>query len=79
MTEELSSGKQAYKIWRNPTHPGEPVKYMGEFYPPSGRDRFMACDLKELGFEPGHYTVLAPPDRPYPNLFSKWWKVRVPV
>jgi hypothetical protein len=38
----------------------------------------MACDLKQLGFESGHYTVLAPSDRPYPNLFSKWWKVVIP-
>jgi hypothetical protein len=78
MTEEVSSRKQGYKVWRNPAQPGEPVDYMGEFYPPSGHGYFMACDLKQLGFGPGEYTVLAPPDRPHPELFSKWWKVTIP-
>jgi len=77
MTEELGQRKQGYKIWRNPTGPGESVKYLGEFYPPAGQHRFLGCDLRQLGFESGEYTVLAPPDRPYSGLFAKWRKVTI--
>lgn len=78
MSEEVSAKKQGYKVWRNPTRSGEPVKYLGEFYPPAGQDRFLGCDLRQLGFGPGEYTVLAPPDRPYANLWAKWRKVTIP-
>lgn len=78
MNEELGPKKLGYKVWRNPGKVGELVKYMGEFYPPEGHDRILGCDLRQLGFGPGEYTVLAPPDRPFAGLFSKWRKVVIP-
>lgn len=78
MSDEPGPKRQGYKVWRNPTQPGEPVKYMGEFFPPAGQCHILGCDLKQLGFGPGEYTVLAPPGRPYAGLFSKWRKVVIP-
>ncbi len=78
MSDEVSSKRQGYKAWRNPTRPGESVKYMGEFFPPVGQCRILGYDLRQLGFGPGEYTVLAPPDRPHAGLFSKWQKVTIP-
>lgn len=78
MSEDLKKVKQGYKIWLNPTLPSDPVKYIGEFYPPEGQDRILGCDLRQLGFGPGEYTVLAPPDRPFASLPSKWRKVTIP-
>jgi hypothetical protein len=78
MTEQLGTGLGGHKIWRNPSNRGEPVAYIGEFYPPTGRFYFTAADLRELGFEPGQYTIRLPEQRPFAGLISKWQTVTVP-
>ena len=78
MTGETNSKPLAHKIWRNPATHGEPVAYMGEYYPPKGRPLFVAQDLKDLGLGPGDYTILAPSGRRCPKLLPKWQKLSVP-
>jgi hypothetical protein len=78
MTEELSKPSKPFKIWKNPTHKGEPIIYLGEFYPPSGNVLMLAEDLEALGFGPGHYTVRAPEDAPHSDLFAPFRGVRLP-
>jgi hypothetical protein len=77
MTEAVSETPNLYKIWKNPSRSGEPVSFLGEYRPPDGRFFFTARDLRELGFGPGNYTVLAPANSQHPKLFSKWQKVTV--
>lgn len=78
MAEEMGTEQKGFKIWRNPSKPGEPVVYLGSYDPPRGNFCFTTEDLLDLGFGPGHYTVRLPDDRPYAKLFSKWQKVTVP-
>ena len=54
------------------------MAYLGEFYPPAGTFYFSPKDLCDLGFAPGEYTILAPEERPFANLISKWQTVTVP-
>jgi hypothetical protein len=49
-----------FKIWRNPASADEGPKYMGEFHPPKGQVCFFACDLLQLGFPAGVYTIRTP-------------------
>ncbi len=78
MAEELRTEQRGFKVWRNPLGPKEPIRYLGEFFPPEGQPFLTGPNLRELGFEPGHYTVLAPPDAPRSGLFSKWQTVVIP-
>jgi hypothetical protein len=72
MAEKLRSEEKGYKVWKNPRGVKEPILFMGEFYPPDGQLFLTGGDLRQLGFEPGRYTILAPPNAPHSNLFSKW-------
>jgi hypothetical protein len=78
MSEETEIKPLVHKIWRNPAAHGQPVAYLGEYYPPTGRLIFVAQDLRDLGFGPGEYTILAPSGRRYPKLLPKWQKLSVP-
>lgn len=78
MTEELNKASKPYKIWKNPAQKGEPVVYMGEFYPPSGNIFFLVEDLRALGFGPGHYTVRAPDDARHSDFFAPFRSVWIP-
>jgi hypothetical protein len=77
MTEELREALGDFKIWKNPSACQEPVAYLGQYRPPNGQFFFTAKDLRDLGFGPGEYTVLAA-EEVRPKLFSKWQKVMVP-
>lgn len=79
MAEVVGERSKSYKIWKNPSRKGEPVAYLGEFYPPAGCFYFSPKDLCELGFAPGEYTILAPEERPFAQLISKWQTVTVPA
>jgi len=68
---------KGFKIWRNPSAPGGTTAYMGEFYPPNGQFFFFGDDLRNLGFQPGKYTVLAPKSHPYYGFFARWQTVEV--
>ncbi len=76
-TGEASHGAAPHKIWRNPASADEPVAYLGDYYPPSGRPFFVAGDLVELGFGPGAYTILAPGRQRFSKLTSKWQTIEV--
>jgi hypothetical protein len=76
-TEEVRERSAPYKIWKNPNCPGDPIRYLGDFYLPDGRPIFSAQDLVELGFGPGEYTVRAPDNRPFARLLPKWHTVLV--
>jgi hypothetical protein len=78
MAEELRTEQRGFKVWRNPPGPEEPIRYLGEFFPPEGQPFLTGGDLRELGFGPGRYTVLAPSDAPRSNFFSKWQAVVIP-
>jgi hypothetical protein len=78
MAEAAENKLGVFKIWRNPAMKGEPVTYMGDFYPPDGRVFFTPNDLQELGFGPGTYTVLCPERRRFARSFTKWQTVVVP-
>ena len=77
MAKEDMVPTATYKVWKNPSHPGEPVAYLGEYRPPKGRVFFTPEDFRELGFLPGDYTVLVPEDSPLIKFASKWQKVTV--
>jgi hypothetical protein len=76
MTEELSKSRGAWKIWRNPTKPGESPAYLGDVYPPEGKLHLTRQDLQELGVGPGHYTVLAPEG--FSTFFERWQSLLIP-
>lgn len=76
-TEEVRERSAPYKIWKNPDYPGDPIRYLGDFYTPEGRPFFLAHDLIALGFAPGEYTVRAPENRRFVGLIPKWHTVRV--
>jgi hypothetical protein len=78
MAEELKKASKPYKIWKNPARKGDPIEYLGDFYPPSGNIIMLAEDLKALGFGPGHYTVRAPDDAPHSDFFAAFRSVRIP-
>jgi hypothetical protein len=78
MAEASQQGNGLYKIWKNPSKPGEPVVYLGEYRPAEGQFLFNARDLRELGFEPGNYTIRAPEGCHHLKLFSKWQEVSIP-
>jgi hypothetical protein len=78
MAEELRQGSTGYKIWRNPTVPGESPVYLGEFYPPEGQFFFTGGDLRDLGLGPGTYSVLAPDGSPHSDFLKRWQRVVVP-
>ena len=78
MSEEPEHRPQSHKIWRNPAAHGQPVVYLGEYSPPKGCPLFVAQDLKDLGFGPGDYTILAPNGRRCSKLLPKWQKLSVP-
>jgi hypothetical protein len=77
MSEGIETKPQAHKIWRNPAAHGQEVAYLGEYYPPTGRPIFVAQDLRDLGFGPGEYTILAPSGRRCAKLLPKWQKLSV--
>ena len=77
MAEELKTKQRGFKVWRNPTEPGESIRFLGEFFPPDGQFFMTGTDLGKLGIGPGRYTVLAPPNAPHFNFFSKWRTVVV--
>jgi hypothetical protein len=68
---------ESYKIWRNPTRPGESPVFMGDFYPPKGQVCLFNPDLKELGFPPGDYTVLIPKSVRKVYALPEWQKILV--
>jgi hypothetical protein len=78
MAEKLNEASLSYKIWKNPSRQGEPVAYLGEYPPPSGKLFFAPEDFRELGFGPGDYTVLVPVNSPRLSFASKWQRVTVP-
>jgi hypothetical protein len=78
MTEELSKLRKGWKVWKNPKAPEEPVVYLGELYPPESQFCLTGCHLKELGFGPGEYTVLAPEGFKCSGLFARWQRVSIP-
>jgi len=77
MSEKTGHMPKAHKIWRNPGSHGQPVTYLGECYPPMGRPIFVAQDLKDMGFGPGEYTILAPRSARFSRLLPKWQKLSV--
>ena len=77
MTEELRKEQKGFKIWMNPVKPGDVVRYMGEFYPPTGQFFFFPKDLSALGMDPGRYSVLAPEVGQYRKLMKRWQTVVV--
>jgi hypothetical protein len=77
MSEELRKLRKGWKMWKNPNATGESVVYLGEFYPPEGRFCFTGRDLRELGFGPGEYTVLAPDGFLRSDLFGRWQRVSI--
>ena len=77
MPEGSAEVNNAYKIWKNPSKSDESVSFLGDYCPPTGQFYFTAKDLRELGFGPGNYTVLAPEGSRH-KLFSKWQKVTIP-
>jgi hypothetical protein len=76
MTERFDDSLGAFKIWRNPASRDEPIEYMGEYYPTTGRRFFTVNDLRGLGFRPGVYTIRTPENAH--DLPSKWQKVSLP-
>lgn len=78
MTEKLREAVGGYKIWKNPSGRREPVIYLGQYSPPNGQYLFFPNDLRELGFGPGDYTVMAPEGSSHLKLFPKWHTVKVP-
>jgi hypothetical protein len=66
-----------FKIWRNPSGDSESPKYMGEAYAVSGRLCLRASDLRDLGFAPGHYTLLVPESLTFLYDMPKWEKLEV--
>jgi hypothetical protein len=77
MAEELRTVQKGYKIWKNPVGREDSIHYLGEVHPPNGQPFLTSTDLKALGFAPGRYTVMAPPDAPHSGLFAKWQSVEV--
>ena len=77
MAEGVGETQEPYKIWKNPSRSHEPVSFLGDYRPPKGQFYFTARDLRELGFGPGEYTVLAPEGSRH-RLFSKRQVVTVP-
>jgi hypothetical protein len=78
MTEPATEDAKGFKIWKNPSNPKDAPAYQGEFYPPNGQFFFFGHDLRNLGFQPGNYTVLAPKSHRYYDFFAKWQTVEVP-
>ena len=78
MTEQLRTLSEGWKVWRNPTQPEEGPIYLGEVFPPDGRWCLTGADLRELGFGPGEYTVLAPEQSPHNDLFARWQSITMP-
>ncbi len=71
-------GRQGpFKIWRNPSDEGDPLKYMGEAYAPPGQLCLRASDLHTLGFPPGHYTILIPESLTFLYDMPKWDRLEV--
>ena len=70
--ERSGWGSGRFKIWRNPSGDGEYPVFLGEFRPPKNAFCFTSDELRELGLGPGHYTILAPEDFVYRNLFKRW-------
>lgn len=77
MANGVGETQGAYKIWKNPSKSDEPVSFLGDYRPPEGQFYFTVKDLRELGFGPGKYTILAPEGSRH-ELFSKWQDVAVP-
>ena len=75
MTDELRKEQKGFKIWLNPANPGDSIRYLGEFYPPSGQFLFLPKDLASLGFGPGRYSVLAPEVGCYRKFLKRWQTV----
>ena len=72
MTEKLKTEQAAYKIWKHPIGNETSIAYLGEFYPPTNQIAFLPNDLRELGFGPGRYSILAPLKGPFKRLLSRW-------
>jgi hypothetical protein len=78
MAEQLRTEQKGFKVWKNPDGRREPIRYMGEYPPPTGQSTFTVRDLRELGFESGSYTLLAPPHTLRFKRFLKWQTVVIP-
>jgi hypothetical protein len=74
----VKTESEAFKVWRNPTGPGEAPVYLGEFYPPAGQVCIFASDLKILGVHPGHYTIRVPNSLRERYALPPWQEVEIP-
>lgn len=72
-----NKAREGYKIWRQAMNVGDQIVYLGEFYPPAEQITFTHCDLKDLGFPPGRYTVLIPVSVRDKYAVDKWQAVTV--
>jgi hypothetical protein len=78
MAEKLKTEQKGFKVWKNPGSPNEPIRFIGEVYPPNDQAFLTGSDLRELGLGPGRYSVLAPLGALHSNLFQKWQTVVIP-
>jgi hypothetical protein len=78
VTEPVSKLSKGWKVWKNPTRPEEGPEYLGEVFAPEDRFCLAGADLRELGFGPGEYTVLAPEQFPHNDMFGRWQSVTLP-
>jgi hypothetical protein len=78
MAEKLKTEQKGFNVWKNPGSSNEPIRFMGEVYPPNDQGFLTGSDLRELGLGPGRYSVLAPPEAPHSNFFQKWQSVVIP-
>jgi hypothetical protein len=77
MADELRKEQKGFKVWMNPVEPGGVIRYLGEFYPPTGQFFFFPKDLSALGLGSGRYSILAPETGPYRKLLKRWQSVVV--
>jgi hypothetical protein len=66
-----------FKIWKNPTGDGDPLRFMGEAYAPLGQLCLRAIDLLNLGFPSGCYTILGPESLTFLYDMPKWQRLEV--
>ena len=77
MAEQLSKVRKGWKIWKNPVDRKASVAYLGEVFAPEETLCITAKDLRELGFGPGEYTVLAPKEFSHQDVFCRWQRVSI--
>jgi hypothetical protein len=78
VTEQVSKLSKGWKVWKNPAHAKEGPTYLGEVFAPEGRYCLTGADLRELGFGPGEYSILAPEQFTHSDLFARWQSVTLP-